>query len=145
MAEDCCPHDAIRHLLACYTYAGDRGRLTDLADCFAPDGALEYPGMRAVGPQAIITALSNGGNSPADPARTFVRHHITNPLIELDGDRALARSYFTVWSNRGPDHAGTYDDVLVALPQGRRFACRRVRIDWQSEVTLFRPMVTRRA
>lgn len=145
MVEECCTRDAIRHLLARYTYAGDRGQIAELADCFAPDGVLEYPGRRAVGPQAIITALTGGANSLPDPARTFVRHHITNPLIELDGDTARARSYFTVWSNRGPDHAGTYDDVLVARPEGWRFAHRRVRIDWQSEVTLFHPMVPRLA
>ena len=31
--------DAIRDLLARYTYHGDRGRIDDLAACFAPDGA----------------------------------------------------------------------------------------------------------
>ena len=89
----------------------------------------------------IAKALTSG--APADPARTFVRHHITNPLIEVDGDAATARSYFTVYSNNGPDHAGTYNDRLVRTVEGWRFAHRQVRIDWQSPTTLFRPMTTR--
>lgn len=136
-AED---RDAIRDLLARYTYNGDRGRLAELADCFAADGVLEYPGSRPEGPDAIAAALGSGTRNPA---MTFVRHHITNPLIELDGDSATARSYFTVHSNAGPDHSGTYDDRLIRTSKGWRFSYRRVRIDWQSRDTLFRDMKTR--
>ena len=141
MADLAADRDAIRHLLATYTYNGDRGRIEGLAGCFAADGTLEFPGTVATGPAAIATALTSGG--PADPARTFVRHHITNPLIEVDGDAATARSYFTVYSNNGPDHAGTYNDRLVQTADGWRFAYRQVRIDWQSPTTLFRPLTTR--
>jgi ketosteroid isomerase-like protein len=132
--------DAIRDLLARYTYNGDRGRVAALAACFADDGVLEYPGNRAQGPHAIEQTLQSGER---DPRLTFVRHHITNPLITLDGERATARSYFAVHSNAGPDHSGTYDDELVRTDQGWRFARRRVRVDWQAETSLFRPMVTR--
>jgi len=132
--------DAIRDLLACYTYNGDRGRVADLAACFAADGVLEYPGNRPVGPAAIAASLTSGRR---DPRLTFVRHHITNPLIRVDGDGATARSYFTVHSNFGPDHSGTYDDTLVRTPEGWRFAHRRVRIDWQAEASLFAKMATR--
>ena len=133
--------DSIRHLLATYTYNGDRGRIDALAACFAEDGTLEFPGALATGPVAIVAALTSGGQ--ADPARTFVRHHITNPLIEVEGDTATARSYFTVYSNHGPDHAGTYNDRLVRPPAGWRFAHRQVRIDWQAPASLFRVMTTR--
>jgi hypothetical protein len=140
MADLAADRDAIRDLLARYTYNGDRGRVTDLAACFAADGVIEYPGNRAVGPEAIATALSSG---PANPARTFVRHHITSPLIEVDGDNATARAYFAVHSDNGPDHSGTYNDKLVRTAQGWRFAHRQVRVDWQAEHSLFRRMVTR--
>ena len=132
--------DAIRDLLARYTYNGDRGRVADLSACFADDGVLEFPGARAVGPDAIHAALSSG--EPV-AGRTSVRHHITNPLIVLTDDGATARSYFAVHSNNGPDHSGTYDDKLVRTGQGWRFAHRRVRVDWQAETSLFRPMTTR--
>lgn len=134
--------DAIRDLLARYTYNGDRGRVAELAACFAADGVIEYPGQRATGPAAIAAALSDR-SAPRHPALTFVRHHITNPLIDVDGDSAAARSYFAVHTDAGPDHSGTYSDRLVRTAQGWRFAHRLVRIDWQSAGSLFRPMVSR--
>ena len=132
--------DAIRDLLARYTYNGDRGRVAELAACFASDGVLEFPGNRVQGPAAIEQALRGGER---EARLTFVRHHITNPLIEVDGDAAAVRSYFAVTSNNGPDHSGTYDDELIRTARGWRFARRRVRVDWQATASLFRPMVTR--
>lgn len=134
--------EAIRDLLTRYTYNGDRGRIAELAACFADDGVLEYPGNKGTGPAAIIAALTSGDRNPAI---TFIRHHITNPLIDLAGDgrSATSRSYFQVVSNGGPDHAGTYSDRLVLTGQGWRFAHRLVRIDWQADGSLFRNMVTR--
>lgn len=134
--------DAIRDLLARYTYNGDRGRMDELAACFAGDGVLEYPGNRAIGPAAIAEALS-GGTGTRNPALTFIRHHITNPLIEVKGDAAIARSYFTVHSDIGPDHSGTYSDRLTRTALGWRFAHRLVRVDWQARGSLFRPMTSR--
>jgi ketosteroid isomerase-like protein len=134
--------DAIRDLLARYTYAGDRGRIAELAACFTSDGTLEFPGTTATGPTAISAALTGGTPSAG---RSFVRHHITNPLIAVgaDGESATARSYFLVVSNNGPDHSGTYDDRLRRDADGWRFVHRRVRVDWQATTSLFRPMVTR--
>lgn len=59
-----------------------------------------------------------------------MRHHIISPLIVVTDDGATVRSYFTVHSNNGPDHSGPFYDKLV-------------RIDWQAQATLFRPMSTR--
>ncbi|WP_408587635.1 nuclear transport factor 2 family protein [Novosphingobium sp.] len=134
--------DAIRHLLAQYTYAGDRGQLDKLAACFTADGVLEFPGASVAGPEAIARALTQGAG-PRAPSPGFVRHHITNPLIETDGSVAQARSYFTVHTAIGPDHSGSYLDRLVRTPEGWRFAHRRVLVDWQSPQSRFRPMVTR--
>lgn len=140
MADLATDRDAIRHLLATYTYNGDRGRVEGLAGCFAADGVLEFSGKRLQGPAAIAAGLTSG---EPNPARTFVRHHITNPLIEVDGDRATARSYFAVTCNNGPDHSGTYSDQLVRTDDGWRFAHRMVRIDWQAPTSLYPPMVSR--
>lgn len=141
--DEVCEREAIRDLLTRYTYGGDRGRTAALAACFAPDGILEFPGAVATGPEAIVEALTSG---IANPARTFVRHHITPALIDLadDGETATSRSYFQVVSNAGPDHAGTYNDRLRKTPVGWRFAHRQVRVDWQAETSLFRNMITRR-
>lgn len=134
--------DAIRDLLARYTYNGDRGRVAELAACFADDGALEFPGASARGAEAILAALTSGARNPA---LTFVRHHITNPLIDIVGDAATARSYFAVHADNGLDHSGTYNDNLVRTNNGWRFTLRRVRVDWQAATSLFRPMATRPA
>lgn len=139
MADLAQDRDAIRHLLARYTYNGDRGRLAEMTACFADDGILEYLDKAPQGPTAIAAALSSGVR---DARLTFVRHHITNPLVAVEGDGATARSYFTVFSNSGPDHSGTYDDKLVRTADGWRFAHRRVRIDWQAEDSLFGRMTT---
>jgi len=140
MADLAADRDAIRDLLARYTYNGDRGRLGEMTACFADDGILEYLGKAPQGPAAIAAALASGTR---DARLTFVRHHITNPLIAVEGDGATARSYFTVHSNFGPDHSGTYDDKLVRTADGWRFAHRRVRIDWQAEGSLFDRMASR--
>ena len=132
--------EAIRDLLTRYTYNGDRGRLDDLSACFAPDGTLEFSGKAPQGPAAIAQALSSGERNPR---LTFVRHHITNPLIDLTGDTASARSYFAVTTNVGPDHSGTYDDRLIRTLDGWRFAYRRGRIDWQTETSLYPRMASR--
>lgn len=139
-AQDLQDREAIRDLLTRYTYNGDRGRIDALAACFTDEGLLEFPGGSGTGPDAIISALSSGTRNPA---LTFVRHHITNPLISVDGDRATVRSYFQVFSNIGLDHAGTYSDDLHRTPKGWRFIRRLVRVDWQSSDSLFRPMVSR--
>lgn len=138
--QECVDREAIRDLLARYTYSGDRGRIADLAACFAEDGVLEFPGNKGTGPAGVLAALTSGTRNPAI---SFIRHHITNPLIEVDGNLATARSYFAVTSNNGPDHSGTYADKLVRAAQGWRFAHRLVRVDWQAESSLFRQMVTR--
>jgi ketosteroid isomerase-like protein len=132
--------EAIRDLLARYTYNGDRGRIDALVACFADDGVLEFPGNSGTGPDGVKAALTSGERNPAI---SFVRHHITNPLIEVTGDAATARCYFQVVSDNGPDHAGTYSDKMIRTAQGWRFSHRLVRVDWQSEASLFRSMVSR--
>lgn len=133
----------IRDLYARYTYNGDRGRLEALAGCFAADGTLEFPGGRGTGPQGVAQALRGG--IAGDSARTFTRHHVTTPLIELSDDRqnATGRAYFSVYSNNGLDHVGTYNDTLCLTADGWRFVRRKVRIDWQSPASLSPPMETR--
>jgi SnoaL-like domain len=135
-----CDREAIRDLLARYTYHGDQGRIDALAACFAKDGVLEFPGNSGTGPDGVKAALTGGARNPAI---SFIRHHITNPLIEVESDSASARSYFAVTSDNGPDHSGTYADKFVRTDEGWRFAHRIVRIDWQAENSLFRSMVTR--
>jgi SnoaL-like domain len=123
----------IRDLYTRYTYNGDRGRLAELAACFAEDGTLEFPGGKGTGPEGVAAALSN---TPADPARTMID-------ISEDGQSAKGRAYFSVYCNNGVDHVGTYNDLLRLTPDGWRFTHRQVRVDWQSPISLSPQIVTR--
>jgi hypothetical protein len=69
--------DAIRDLLARYTYNGDRGRIEALAACFADDGTLEYPGNRASGPAAITSRARR--RQPERPARSRASRATISP------------------------------------------------------------------
>jgi hypothetical protein len=140
--EEVLAREEIRDLMARYTASGDRGKVEALAACFAPDGVLEFPGASAKGPDEIVKVLRYGDRNPA---LQRVRHHVSNPLITLEGpEKASIRAYFLNLTNAGPDHSGVYVDRLVKLPEGWRFAHRQVRIDWQSETSLYRDFGTRR-
>ena len=134
---------AIRDLYTRYSYNGDRGRLADLAACFAADGTLEFPGGKGTGTAGVAEALSTGVD--VNPARSFTRHHVTNPLIDVsaDGTSATDRAYFSVYCNNGLDHVGTYNDRLCLTAEGWRFAYRQVRIDWQSPSSMSPPITSR--
>lgn len=65
-----------------------------------------------------------------DPIMPFAYHHITNPRIDVDGDRATARWHaILAVSARDPEtgvetpmlHVGVYDDVMVRTADGWRF------------------------
>lgn len=129
--------EQIRHLLATYTWAGDRGRISELADLFAVHGVLDvgphggrWEGRQAIeaGLQAVVarTAAAGPAGSPAGP----VHHHVSSVLItDVTGGRARVRSYFAVHTGVGLDHWGRYIDN-VELELGRwRFTQRMVVVD----------------
>jgi hypothetical protein len=69
---------------------------------------------------------------------SFARHHLTTSKIDLTGpDTARARTYWIAWTDIGPDHAGTYDDMFRKLGEDWLLAHRRVREDWRSPDSLF--------
>jgi hypothetical protein len=138
---DCEDREAIRHLMAAYNINGDRARVAELADVFTEDGVIAFSGEETCGRAAIVARLSGGGTR--NPALQVSRHHLTTSLIELDGDRATARSYFQVLTNRGLDHHGHYADRLVRTADGWRIARREVRIDYQASDTLYAPLHVR--
>ena len=56
--EELLAREAIRATLARYNLSGDRGRLDELAACFAPDGVMEIDGeWTATGRAAIADKL----------------------------------------------------------------------------------------
>jgi hypothetical protein len=121
---------------------GDRGRIAALSRCFAEDGVLDAAEGPLRGRGEIIESLSKPRGSPN---LEVVRHHLTTHWAELDedGGSATGRTYFAVMTNIGVDHHGVYVDRYRKIDGRWLIAHRRVRIDWQSPHSLFRPLPVR--
>lgn len=87
---------------------------------FTPDGEWDsgaFGGGR--GHDGIRTFMETG-----EAIMPFAFHHITNPRIEIDGDRATARWHAILAVTAEAQaklHAGIYDDRMVRTPDGWRF------------------------
>jgi uncharacterized protein (TIGR02246 family) len=132
-----CDDCAIRRTFARYNIAGDRGDLAGLAATFTEDGVLRAPGIHVTGRAAIVTRLE-ASMAGHNPALTSVQHNLTTSLIETDGEGgARCRSYFVVFTDIGPDHAGSYHDRLVCQDGEWLIAERSARVSWVSPASLF--------
>jgi len=134
--------ETVRDLVARYTWAGDRGRSTQLAELFAPDGVLDVGphGGRWEGRDEIVRRLDAvaervavAGTSPGP-----VRHHVSSLAIAVtSATEATSSSYFLVLTTMGVDHWGRYRDRLAVGPDGTwRFAERSVRVDGHTASSL---------
>lgn len=141
----------ISQTLTNYTIAGDSRDAELFIAQFAPDAVLEFagwpplPGFRNAGTDAIRGMTDKWIHLPLeDPAyrsATFVRHNLTTSSIEiLDEDTARARTYFLVYTDVGPDHAGIYSDDLVRQGERWLFSHRRITLDWRSPESCFPPV-----
>ena len=142
--------EAIRHSIATYTIAGDIRDRDAFMTVWAEEAVFEFaefpplPGFRFRGLAEIDPAtrwLRYGEMEKALGGSSFLRHNLTTSPIELSApDRANARTYFVVFTDIGPDHSGTYDDVIVRRGDRWLIAHRRIRLDWRSPDSLF-PLV----
>jgi hypothetical protein len=128
--------EAIRELLSEYCFRMDTFQFAELGELFTEDGEWIAPYSRARGPAEIAQLMAR--NIPAEPRR---KHFIMNSLIQLDGDRATARtSYLVILQAAGaglvPSVAGTYVDALLRTPDGWRFRERRLVHDLRAELGL---------
>lgn len=147
--EDLLAREAIRDTMAKYNTAGDRLRIDDFVSCFTDDAVMEsehvpqdrmfrYEGRAAIRAWQERWLAGEGGTHGA----TFVRHHLSTCKIDLTGpDGASARTYWTAWTDIGPDHAGYYLDAFRKVDGAWLIAHRRVRMDWEAEASLFRSAV----
>lgn len=154
---DLLAREAIRALMARYTMAGDRLQVDEFVACFTHDAVMESERVppdrlfRYVGKDEIRAwqerwragALAGDGQGATHRA-TFVRHHLSTSKIDLTGpDIASARTYWSAWTDIGPDHAGYYVDTLRQEQGEWLIAHRRVRLDWEAPNTLFGGAVSR--
>ena len=126
--------ERIRNTLARYNWAGDAGRLDELAETFCADGLLEMRGLKPLRGRSEIVAFLGGvtGNIAASAdVKPIVRHNVANVLFaEVTPDQAQVSCYFTVVTHIGLDHVGRYRDTFV--PDGDTWLIkhRKVSTDW---------------
>lgn len=147
--------ESIRHTMASYTMAGDRLRAEDFIAVFTADAILETEGVtvqdafRHVGRQAIHDWIKRWRTRPAEGEKavhqaSFVRHHLATSLIELvDAETATARTYWTAYTDIGPDHCGCYLDLFRKAGERWLIAHRRIRLDWRSPDSLMFTAIAR--
>ena len=135
----------MRHTLSSYHYAGDRGRLDELAACFHEDGILEIAGRDPwQGRDAIRDGLSGaldtkaGERHPSTPL-THLHHHLATPHFHvLIPTEVQTSSYFAAMTDIGLDHWGRYADVLTPDDGDRwLFQRRTVIVEGHTPASLF--------
>ena len=141
--------ESCRDTLAQYSHAGDRYLLEEFAGAFCEDGVLEIRGNAPLqGRQAIMERFGGGtaalqarqsakAQAPG-AARRIVRHNVTNIRFEsVSPTEATVASYFTVFTEVGPDHVGRYRDQMVPVGDRWLIAHRFVSVDWHAPDSTF--------
>lgn len=105
--------DQIRELLANYCFYSDGGQADKHISLFTEDCELDLGMLGHIhGRQELLELQRKKGGKP-----TPIRHLTINIVIEVDGDRATARSYVLVLNTQGETPAivliGHYFDSLV--------------------------------
>jgi len=126
-------HEAIRNLLGRYCELMDAAEWTEVGELFA-DAQLIGPTGTVVadGAEAVATLYRRGTKLYAGSPRT--RHITANPVIEVEGAAATARSSYVVFQGVDglplqPIITGRYADSFVGEGGVWRFARRQFFVD----------------
>jgi 3-phenylpropionate/cinnamic acid dioxygenase small subunit len=120
---------AILRTMHRYAHTLDYGDHDGFVDCFTENAVYESSrtGVLAGGAAELRDFASRYNHAP----KAYNKHVMVDPLIEVDGDSATARSYYLFIQNResGPaiTHYGSYEDRLARCPDGAwRITYRRL-------------------
>lgn len=126
--------EAIRDLILTYGAAHDNRDYRTFANLFAREGEWIGGLGSAKGPEAIFELMNRtiGHNPRPEGSGTF--HIMANERIEIDGDRATARTqwlYIAPGSDRAPRmvYLGHYDDEFVREDGQWKFLRREAPLD----------------
>ncbi|MDB5394704.1 MAG: nuclear transport factor 2 family protein [Rhodospirillales bacterium] len=116
----------IQRALALYVVAIDTRELSLFDQCFTPDAQIILGGVGEMTPTSYKELAAKGLG-----ALNATQHHLSLPLIDLDGDRAHARCYFMAQHVRNdltPKPflmiGGWYTDDLLRTEDGWRITRR---------------------
>lgn len=122
---------AIRQMLIEYGHDLDTLDLVAYSKLFAKEGTWKGGIGSAKGPEAILAMLQKATSKapPFDPLKVRSFHQMTNFYIQVDGDRAKARSKWMFWGRTEdnklvPRLSGHYDDTFVRENGQWKFASR---------------------
>ena len=117
----------IGRMIVAYAAANDAGEWDAVAAMYVADGRMSRPIAPAdfiAGRDAIVAAFK------ARPART-TRHIVANIRVDVSGDSATATSQILLFTAAGvAPLVGSYNDKLIATPEGWRFTERRGSLDF---------------
>jgi 3-phenylpropionate/cinnamic acid dioxygenase small subunit len=117
--------ELIRRTLALYCQFCDDGRFDEWEELFVDDAVFRVLGRSYEGRAALRDFIETG-----QPPDRRGKHICANSVIDLEGDRALARTDY-LFVGRVPDglavtSVGRYHDVLVRDGAVWRFATREI-------------------
>jgi hypothetical protein len=123
--------ESIRELIGLYVHHIDRGDTEGVEQLFARDGTWEivsdgFDAGTFTGRAAIATHFERAKAAVASDQAAYLRHHVASIRIWVCDGSARADSYWTAYTEKGPDHWGRYKDRTV-WEEGRwRFSRRAV-------------------
>ncbi len=127
---------SVQILMTDYGRCVDTGRLDELADLFTARCHYDMGTGPVLEDRAAILRRGEEVRQMFRDAPSFggrVRHHVTPVSLQfLSPDEAKATSYFLTMGRTGPDHWGSYRDVVVREGEQWRFARRVVTVEGHS-------------
>jgi ketosteroid isomerase-like protein len=97
---------AVTDVIHACAYANDRRDMQRLLDCYWPDATAKYGGYEgsAAGFYEFARPIIEGCK--------FAAHHISNVVVEVDGDRAMAQSYYFAHHRRAAQAGDGEEDAF---------------------------------
>jgi 3-phenylpropionate/cinnamic acid dioxygenase small subunit len=123
--------DAIRELLARYCFHIDLGEYEEWLGLFTEDGVFDLGKMGHF--QGRDTLRKFTKSIPTADGVPTLRHCVVNPIVEVNGDAARARSYVVVVQGKPQlsfSVVGRYEDEIVKIDGSWRFKARHVALDF---------------
>ncbi|GIW41014.1 MAG: hypothetical protein KatS3mg076_1591 [Candidatus Binatia bacterium] len=126
--------DAIRELLALYCHTIDAGEYDRWVELFTEDGVFDLGNFGRFQGRESLRSFAN--HIPTEDGKPTLRHCVLNSMIDVEGDRARARSYVVVFQGKpalAVSVVGRYEDELRKVGGSWRFAVRKVSLEFLAQ------------